>query len=102
MDINEINNLSSGHEEWTYQKDFRILQELIVVLNHLLKIENTPILAEKINYIKKTRSENLSAVFLSPEGRQYIILCYLAIKFEDKNEIISNYCKWVGIESKDI
>ena len=53
MDINEINNLSSGHEEWTYQKDLRILQELIVVLNHLLKIENTPILAEKINYIKK-------------------------------------------------
>ena len=102
MDINEINDLSSGHEEWTYKKDLRVLQELIVVLNHLLKIENTPILAEKINYIKKTRSENLSAVFLSPEGRQYITLCYLAIKFEDKNEIISNYCKWVGIESKDI
>ena len=79
-----------------------MLQELIVVLNHLLKIENTPILAEKINYIKKTRSENLSAVLLSPEGRQYITLCYLAIKFEDKNEIISNYCIWVDIESKDI
>ena len=67
-----------------------------------MKIENTPILAEKINYIKKTRSENLSAVFLSPEGRQYITLCYLAIKFENKNEIISNYCIWVDIESKDI
>ena len=102
MDINEINDLSSGHEEWTYKKDLRVLQELIVVLNHLLKIENTPILAEKINYIKKTRSENLSAVFLSPEGRHYITLCYLAIKFENKNEIISNYCIWVDIESKDI
>jgi len=102
MAINELNDLSSGHEEWSYQKNLRMLQELIVVLNHLLKIENTPILAEKINYIKKTRSENLSAVFLSPEGRQYITLCYLAIKFENKNEIISNYCIWVDIESKDI
>ena len=41
MDINEINNLSSGHEEWTYQKDLRILQELIVVLNHFLKIDQS-------------------------------------------------------------
>ena len=34
MDINELNDLSSGHEEWSYQKNLRMLQELIVVLNH--------------------------------------------------------------------
>ena len=39
-------------------------------------------------YIKKTNSDILSKVFLSPEGRQYITLCYLAIKFYNSNQII--------------
>jgi hypothetical protein len=60
------------------------------------------VLEEKIKFIKKTNSDILSKVFLSPEGRQYITLCYLAIKFKNSNQIILNYSNWVNIDSENI
>jgi len=83
MKINELNNLDFGDDEWIYQKNLRLLRELIVVLNHFNKEFHSETLEKKIKYIKKTNSDILSKVFLSPEGRQYITLCYLAIKFNN-------------------
>ena len=91
MKINELNNLDFGDDEWIYQKDLRLLQELIVVLNHFSKEFQSETLVKKIKFIKKTNSDILRKVFLSPEGRQYITLCYLAIKFNDSNPIVKNY-----------
>ncbi len=102
MNINEINNLDFGDDEWIYQKDLRLLQELIVVLNHFNKEFHSEVLEEKIKFIKKSNSDILSKVFLSPEGRQYITLCYLAIKFKNSNQIILNYSNWVNIDSENI
>ena len=102
MNINDINNLDFGDDEWIYQKDLRFLQELIVVLNHFSKEFHSETLEGKIKFIKKTNSDILSKVFLSPEGRQYITLCYLAIKFNNSNQIIINYSNWVNIDSTNI
>lgn len=102
MKINELNNLDFGDDEWIYQKDLRLLQELIVVLNHFSKEFQSETLVKKIKFIKKTNSDILRKVFLSPEGRQYITLCYLAIKFNDSNPIVKNYSNWVNIDSANI
>ena len=83
MKINEINNLDFGDDEWIYQKNLRLLQELIVVLNHFNKEFHSETLEKKIKYIKKTNSDILSKVFLSPEG---------SISADLISSLVFNYC----------
>ena len=91
-------------QEWILNKKQRLLHELIVVLNWIIKTyptDNT--LKSKVDYIKGTQIDVLERVFLEPEGRQWITLLYKNIKdVSNSDQLLSSYAEWVFVEKENI
>lgn len=91
-------------QEWIKNKNQRLLHELIVVLNWLIKSNPTDNnLISRVDYIKNTQIDVLEKVFLEPEGRQWITLFYKNIKdVNNSDPLLTSYAEWVFVEKENI
>jgi hypothetical protein len=91
-------------QEWIQNKNQRLLHELIVILNWMIKSYPTDSsLSSKVDYIKSTQIHILEKVFLEPEGRQWITLFYKNIKdVSNSDKLLTSYSNWVSIEKHEI
>jgi hypothetical protein len=91
-------------QEWIQNKKQRLLHELIVVLNWMVKSYPTnDSLKCKVDYIKSTQIDVLESVFLEPEGRQWITLFYKNIKdVNNSDPLLTSYAEWVFVEKENI
>lgn len=103
QNLNSIEMLNRDLE-WIHNKNQRLVHELIVVLNWIIKSNPTDFaLKSKVDYIKSTQIDILEKVFLEPEGRQWITLFYKSIKdVANSDKLLSSYSNWVSIEREYI
>lgn len=90
--------------EWIQNKNQRLVHELIVILNWLIKSNpSDATLKSKVDYVKSTQLDILEKVFLEPEGRQWITLFYKSIKnVTNSDALLLSYSKWVSIENENV